>query len=89
MYGKTRLKDWTRYLEETDQSALLADGFEEAFIGMSLEWGPPRAVYSYDKCVEVLERDMDYEDAVEYMEFNVTGAYVGKQTPVFTREETQ
>jgi hypothetical protein len=56
---------------------------------MSLEWGPPRAVYSYDKCVEVLERDMDYEDAVEYMEFNVTGAYVGEQTPVFTREETQ
>ena len=32
---------------------------------------------------------MDYEDAVEHMEFNVTGAYVGKQTPVFMREETK
>jgi L,D-peptidoglycan transpeptidase YkuD (ErfK/YbiS/YcfS/YnhG family) len=27
--------------------------------------------------------DMSYEDAVDYMGFNVTGAWVGEGTPVF------
>ena len=38
-----------------------------------------------DKCFEILvERDgMEYEDAVENFEFNVVGAWVGDNTPVF------
>ena len=27
--------------------------------------------------------DMSYEEAVEFFEFNVTGAYVGEHTPAF------
>ena len=81
------LVDWTEYLEGTEQSVLLADGFDQAFLGVVFEWGPPRAVYSYEKCVNVLiERDkMTQEEALEYMEFNVVGAYVGEQTPIFVR----
>jgi hypothetical protein len=31
-----------------------------------------------------MQRDgMDLEDAVEHMDFNVTGAWVGEQTPMF------
>ena len=82
-----RLGNWTEYLDATGESMLTADGFDDAFMGVSLEWGPPRAVYSYDKCVEMLRRDMNYEEAVEYMDFNVVGAYVGEQTPVFVRED--
>jgi hypothetical protein len=26
---------------------------------------------------------MDVEDAIDYMEYNVLGAYVGKSTPIF------
>ena len=26
---------------------------------------------------------MTYEEAIEYFDFNVTGAYVGKNTPIF------
>ena len=34
-----------------------------------------------------MKRDnMDYETAHEHMEFNVVGAYVGEQTPIFVRE---
>jgi hypothetical protein len=35
--------------------------------------------------IEVLqERDeMTYDEALEYFEFNIAGAYVGEQTPVF------
>jgi hypothetical protein len=82
------LVDWTEYLEGTEQSVLLADGFDQAFLGVVFEWGPPRAVYSYEKCVNVLiERDkMTQEEALEYMEYNVVGAYVGEQTPIFVRE---
>jgi|TARA_R100000315_G_C5235356_1_gene147101 hypothetical protein len=81
------LVDWTEYLEGTEQSVLSADGFDQAFLGVVFEWGPPRAVYSYEKCVNVLiERDkMTQEEALEYMEYNVVGAYVGEQTPIFVR----
>tara|TARA_Y100001949_G_C15833724_1_gene263143 strand:- start:74 stop:397 length:324 start_codon:yes stop_codon:yes gene_type:complete len=44
-----------------------------------------RLCYDYDKCVQVfVERDgMSLEDAEEYFQFNVLGAYVGDRTPVF------
>ena len=29
---------------------------------------------------------MDYEEAVEFFDFNVTGAYVGENTPVFLED---
>lgn len=67
-------------------NVLLADGFDDAFIGTvpTLPWGPELAVYDIDKCVTVLQkRGMDLEEATEYFWFNVAGAYVGEQTPVF------
>jgi hypothetical protein len=73
------------YLESRGETVLLCDGFDEAFIGLSQRINEPLlAVYSYDKMVDVLtERDgMDYEDAVEYLDFNVLGAWVGEQTPI-------
>lgn len=67
------------------EPTLLADGFEEALIGMGRQFNQDLAVYDFDKCVEILmKRDgMDYHDACEYMEYNVTGAWVGAGTPVF------
>jgi hypothetical protein len=64
---------------------LLADGFEDALLGIGRQFNLDIAVYDYDKCVEILmARDgMDFHDAVEFMEYNVVGAYVGKNTPVF------
>ena len=45
---------------------------------------PMLAVYSYEKMVQVLmdNDDLSYDDAVEYVDFNVVGAWVGEQTPV-------
>jgi len=65
--------------------ALLADGFEEALIGMGRQFNQDVAVYDYDRCIHILmKRDrMDYHDACEYMEYNVCGAWVGAGTPVF------
>lgn len=43
------------------------------------------ALYDYDKCLSVLmKRDkMSYEDAVEFLEVNTLGSYVGEKTPAF------
>lgn len=70
-----------------DEGILLADGFEDAFVGLSV-FQPARpvcAVYDYDKCIDILnKRDkMSIEEAVEYFDFNVSGAWVGEQTPIF------
>ncbi len=73
------------YLESIGESTLLADGFDEALIGFSQRINEPiLAVYSYEKMVQVLmdNDDLSYEDAVEYIDFNVVGAWVGEQTPV-------
>ena len=35
--------------------------------------------------IDILAESMDYEEAVEYFEYNVIGAYVGEQTPIFLR----
>lgn len=73
------------YLDTIDESALLCDGFDDAFIGFSQRINEPlTAVYSYEKMLEVLiERDgMDYDEAAEYLDFNVLGAWVGPQTPI-------
>jgi hypothetical protein len=71
---------------ETDDDVLFADGFEDALIGYGEHFhSGPVAIYDYHKCISILqERDgMTEEDAVEYFEFNVIGAYVGEKTPIF------
>lgn len=68
-----------------DESALLMDGFDEAFIGFSRRINEPLlAVYAWQKMVDVLiERDgMDYDEAVEYIDYNCLGAWVGERTPI-------
>ena len=76
-------------MAEQNPHALLADGFDEAFIGFARRCGEPTlAVYDIDLCVKVLmERDgMTEEDAWEYLEFNSIGAWVGKHTPVWLQK---
>ena len=67
-----------------DETVLLADGFEDAFVGIGRQFGRPIAIYDRGKCIQILMRDeMDYEVAEEYFQFNVEGAWVGDQTPIF------
>ena len=62
-----------------------ADGFDEAIIGVGRQFDKPdRLIYDYDKCLVILMLDQDFteEDAIEWMEYNVLGAYVGEGTPM-------
>ena len=73
--------------EALDQNILMADGFDEAIIGYADSWSGDcrclKAVYDRAKCIQILMRDMDEMDAEEYFEFNVAGAYVGPNTPIY------
>ena len=86
------IRDW---IADYNEEALLADGFDEAVIGMWERFGnTPVVAYDRDKCIEILmdefaqDTDDDEEEdlstrAIEYFDYNVMGAYVGEFTPVF------
>lgn len=71
-----------------DENLIKADGFDDAIVGIGRRKGSEDGiVYNYDKCVEILvERDdMDYEEAIEFMEYNIVDAYVGPSSPIFVK----
>jgi hypothetical protein len=79
----TEIREW---VADHNEEALLADGFEDAIIGMGERCTQePVVIYDADKCLEILqERDsMSEEDATDYFYFNVLGAWLGKNTPIF------
>ncbi len=64
-----------------NESFLKPDGFDEALIGVDIK--SMRLVYSVSKCIQILSKDMNKIDAIEYFDFNVSGAYVGEKTPIW------
>lgn len=73
-------------LAERNPEMLLADGLEDAFIGVVVNHHHHCvAAYSFEKCIGVLvERDgMTEEEAEEFLEFNTLSAYVGGHGPLF------
>jgi hypothetical protein len=69
-----------------DQQVLLADGLEDAFVGIGSAFNAvPVAIYNKDKVIEILmTRDgMTIDEAYEFFDFNIAGAYVGESTPIF------
>jgi hypothetical protein len=72
-------------LQEVDPDILRADGLDAALIGICHQFGRPAvAAYDYDKVIEILmSQSMAHDEAVEFFEFNIVGAWVGEYTPVF------
>tara|TARA_R100000742_G_C4268662_1_gene87058 strand:- start:1061 stop:1306 length:246 start_codon:yes stop_codon:yes gene_type:complete len=71
-------------IAEYNQESLLADGFDDAIIGIVDSFSDnPVVLYDKDKCIDILCKDMSREEAIEYFNFNVMGAYMGDNTPKF------
>jgi hypothetical protein len=68
-----------------DENFLKADGLDEAIIGVDDK--SMRLIYSKSKCIEILAKDMGYEDAVDFYYFNVHGSYMGEKTPIWCEDE--
>ena len=69
-----------------DADLLLADGFDDALIGIGQRCGQPDvAIYSIPLALGILvSRDgMEPDEAREYLEFNTLGAWVGPKTPIW------
>ncbi len=75
--------------EDSGEHVLLADGLEAAFIGLGTQFNTTFAIYDMEK-VELIfmGQGMSMEEAREWIEYNVTGAYLGPHTPVFVRRQT-
>lgn len=75
-------------IEKSNNQTMLASGFEDAIIGIDTSNEVFRVIYDRDKMTDILmTRDnMTAEDAIEYLEYNVFGAYVGEGTPIYGYE---
>tara|TARA_R100001129_G_scaffold185184_1_gene172356 strand:+ start:113 stop:367 length:255 start_codon:yes stop_codon:yes gene_type:complete len=63
-----------------------AAGLDDAIIGVGVRCGqPPVVIYAVDRVIEILMRrdGMSNEEAIEFFNFNIEGAWVGKTTPVW------
>lgn len=76
---------------------LKADGFDDCVVGIGRQFNNDVVVYDQDKIIQKLADGFDdsceehgddcdhYSEAEEYFEFNIVGAYVGVNTPVYIR----
>tara|TARA_Y100000310_G_C20679061_1_gene814812 strand:+ start:2575 stop:2871 length:297 start_codon:yes stop_codon:yes gene_type:complete len=67
---------------------LHADGFEDAVIGIAQRCGEtPVVIYSYAACIAAMVRKgMSEHEAMEFIEFNLVGAWCGPGTPMLMHE---
>ena len=63
------------------ETFLKADGFDDAILGV--DESSMRLIYSISKCIDILMEDMSDEDALEHFYYNVSGSYMGEQTPIW------
>ena len=64
------------------------DRLNDAIIGTGGRCGMEEVfVYSYDKILDILmtEDEMTEREAIDYIEYNIAGSYVGELTPILVR----
>jgi hypothetical protein len=72
------------YLEDCNPEALMADGHENALIGVVEKFEGCVAAYDTDIIIKnLMAMGMTDEEAEEFFRFNIIGAHVGPYTPVY------
>jgi len=72
-----------------DNEIIKWDGFDECVLGIGSRCGMQDIlVYSKKKIAYKLrDRDnMTVEEAIEYIDYNIAGAYVGERTPILLED---
>jgi len=66
---------------------LSEEEYDDAIIGVAHRIGQDDVIaYDYNKLCEIVQKNMnnaDIMEVIEYVEFNIMGAYVGERTPIF------
>ena len=70
-----------------DEVLAFADGHDDAIVGVADREGVTVVVYDARLILDALRtRDgMERDEAQEFFEFNIAGAWIGEQTPIFLR----
>ena len=75
-------------LSKLDPDLLYADGYDDCIIGLTFRKGKPVVLYSADRIIYKLTGEMTEEEALEFFDFNIAGAYMGERTPLFWYNES-
>ena len=71
-------------LAEEYPDLMCMDGFDDAILGVVERIGLQTVCYDLKKVIAILmEQGMDEQDAWDWYQFNMLGAWVGEATPVF------
>lgn len=77
-------------VEQFGEDLLFADGYDSAIIGVAVGFDSQRVVYSVEGMIKagVEEAGMNYDESLEWLEYNTFGSYVGENTPIYTELHT-
>ena len=79
-------KDRLEFIEDNYPNVLIANGFDDAIIGIVERYGMnPVVLYNKDKCLKILQKrdGMSESEAIDFYYYNIVGAYMGEHTPCF------
>ena len=82
---KKRQEELKEAISNANERAMLVDGHDDALAGYDTQG---RAIYFVDAIIgRLMQRDgMTQEEAIEFFDFNIAGAYVGEYTPIYMYE---
>jgi hypothetical protein len=65
---------------------IFIDGHDDAIVGLGRQFNKNAIIYDKNKIIHKLCEDMTEEEAYEWYEFNIAGAYMGESTPIFLED---
>lgn len=74
-----------KFIAEYCEDIVVADGLQDAFIGIHHASTGTIAVYDRAKVLKVISKQMklSWDEAEDFAEFNIFNAKMGDQTPIF------
>jgi hypothetical protein len=72
-----------------DDEMIKWDGFDDCVLGIGSRCGMQDILVYSKKKIAYKLRDRDnltVEEAIEYIDYNITGAYVGERTPILLED---
>jgi len=80
------MKTFVDAVMDNNPFALCPTGHAKAIVGMAYRGENMVYVISRDQCIEKLMTYMEEEEASEFFEYNIEGAYMGEHTPFFIND---
>jgi hypothetical protein len=82
--NKQNLK-FKKFISNYCEDVVVADGLQDAFIGLYHASAGTVAVYDKHKVLKIISKELDigWDEAEDYAEFNIFNAKIGDQTPIF------